>query len=251
MGLAGKVCIVTGAAQGLGREFALTLAREGASVACVDIQATANDETARQVEQAGGHALAVTADVTDPESSEAMARQVAAKLGGIDGLVNNAAVYAGLKLRSLEEIPPDEWDRVMAANVRGVWLASRAVVPYMRRRGGGKIVNLASGVVLNGAPFLLHYVASKGAVLAMTRAMARELGPQGIAVNSVAPGLTMTQASVDLYTAEAVARNVQGRCLQREEQPGDVAGAVVFLLSAGADFITGQMLVVNGGQVFH
>lgn len=251
MRLAGKACVVTGAAQGLGRELALGLASEGAAVACVDVQSAANEETASLVERAGGRVVAITADVTDLESTEAMAREAAAKLGGIDGLVNNAAIYSGLRLRPLAEIPVDEWDRLMAVNVRGVWLASRAVIPYMRQRGKGKIVNIASGAVLHGMPFLAHYVASKGAVIALTRAMARELGRENICACSVAPGLTMTQASIDLFSDEAIAQNVRGRCIQRAETPADVVGAVKFLLSDEADFVTGQMLVVNGGQTLY
>lgn len=251
MRLTGKVCVVTGAAQGLGREFALGLAAEGAAIACVDVKSGDNEETARLVEKTGGRAVALVADVSRVDSTEAMGREVAAALGGIDVLINNAAIYAGLTARPFEEIPTDEWDRLMAVNVRGVWLASRAVVPYMRQRGRGRIVNIASGVALNGTPNLLHYVASKGAVVAMTRAMARELGRDNIAVNSVAPGLTMTQASVDMFSGDAIAQNIRSRCFVREEQPSDVVGAVKFLASDEAEFITGQLLVVNGGQVFH
>lgn len=251
MRLAGKVCVVTGAAQGLGRAFALRLAQEGAAVACADVQEGGNAETARLIEAAGGRAVALRADVTDAASTERMASEAAERLGGLDALVNNAAIYAGLTTRPLEDILPDEWDRVMSVNVRGVWLATRAVLPHLRRRGKGKIVNIASGVALNGMPYLLHYVASKGAVVALTRGMARELGRDNICVNSLAPGLTMTQASIDLLPADAIAQNVQSRCIAREEQPDDLLGALVLLVSDEADFITGQLIVVNGGQVFH
>ncbi len=251
MRLANKICVVTGAARGLGRAFALRIAQEGAAVACVDVLTEDNMETARLIASAGGRAVAITADVSDKDSTERMAAAVAEYFGGIDGLVNNAAIYAGLQTRPLENIPQDEWDRVMAVNVRGVWLVTRAVLPWLRRSGKGKIVNIASGVVLNGTPYLLHYVASKGAVFAITRAMARELGRDRICVNSLAPGLTMTQASIDLFTPQAIGQNVQSRCIVREEQPEDLLGALVLLLSDEADFITGQMLVVNGGQVFH
>jgi len=246
-----RVCIVTGAAQGLGREFAVRLAEKGAAVVCADIQDDGGRETVQQIEKSGGRAMAIRTDVTSVQSTEAMARRVASEFDGIDALVNNAGIYAGLKLRALDELDVEEWDRVMAVNVRGVWLATRAVLPYMRQRGKGKIVNIASGVAINGAPFLLHYVASKGAVVSLTRSMARELGQYNICVNSVAPGLTMTQASIDIFPPESIAKNFQSRCIQREEQPEDVAGAVAFLVSDEADLITGQMLVVNGGQAFH
>jgi NAD(P)-dependent dehydrogenase (short-subunit alcohol dehydrogenase family) len=245
--LAGKVAIVTGAAQGIGNAIAHGLAAEGARVAVADVQRA--DEAAEELPDGIG----VEVDVADEAAVERMAEEVADRGGGIDILINNAGLYASLAMRPFTEIPLDEWRRVMDVNVASIFLASRAVVPRMRERGGGKIVNISSGTVFRGVPFVLHYVASKGAIVAMTRSLARELGKDGIHVNCVAPGFTMTESVQEHTEVVQALRDVTlaARTIQRDQVPEDVVGAVVFLCTPAADFITGQTMVIDGGQYFH
>jgi NAD(P)-dependent dehydrogenase (short-subunit alcohol dehydrogenase family) len=245
--LAGKVAIVTGAAQGIGNAIAHGLAAEGARVAVADVQRA--DEAAEELPDGIG----VEVDVADEAAVERMAKEVADRGGGIDILINNAGLYASLAMRPFTEIPLDEWRRVMDVNVASIFLASRAVVPRMRERGGGKIVNISSGTVFRGVPFVLHYVASKGAIVAMTRSLARELGKDGIHVNCVAPGFTMTESVQEHTEVVQALRDVTlaARTIQRDQVPEDVVGAVVFLCTPAADFITGQTMVIDGGQYFH
>ncbi|MBM3487709.1 MAG: SDR family oxidoreductase, partial [Alphaproteobacteria bacterium] len=198
-----------------------------------------------------GHAAHFVAlDLADPAAIARAAAESASAYGGIDGLVNNGALATGIGGKSFEEIDIETWDRVMAINVRGTWLMSRAAAPHLRRAGNGKIVNIASDTALWGAPRLLHYVASKGAVIAMTRALARELGPDGIAVNAIAPGLTRVEAT-EYVPAARHALYEEGRAMARPQFPDDIVGTVVFLLSDAASFVTGQLLPVNGGFVMH
>jgi NAD(P)-dependent dehydrogenase (short-subunit alcohol dehydrogenase family) len=194
----------------------------------------------------------VRADVSDAGSVRAMVEAALARFGRIDVLVNNAAVFATLKPQPFDEIPDAEWDRVMAVNVKGVWNCACAVVPAMRAQGGGRIVNVASAIVAKGTAMLMHYVTSKGAVVAMTRALARELGPDRITVNAVAPGLIMSdtvQANPDITAFQATAV-MQARSLRRDAFPDDVEGTVVFLASDDSAFMSGQTLIVDGGSVF-
>jgi 3-oxoacyl-[acyl-carrier protein] reductase len=257
MQLEGRVVIITGAGQGIGRAYALRAAREGARVVVAEIQADRGEQTAAEIRAAGGEAIAVATDVADEASTAAMARAAWERWGRIDGLVNNAARFYGVERRPFDQLTVEQWDRVMAVNARGVWLCCKAVVPYMRRQApltpdgaAGKIVNIASDTVFSGVPFFVHYVASKGAVVALTRALARELGDDRICVNAVAPGFTESEAG--LAAGEETARRaVAGRALKRPERPEDLAGTVVYLLSADSDFVTGQTLVVNGGYVMH
>jgi NAD(P)-dependent dehydrogenase (short-subunit alcohol dehydrogenase family) len=248
--LAGRRILVTGGARGLGRAFAEGAAVAGARVTIADVLEERGRQTAAELAKGGRDVHFIRFDLADPTSVATLAEAAAARLGGIDGLVNNAAIATGIGGKTCEEIDIETWDRVMAVNVRGTWLMTRACLPYLRRAGNGKVVNLASDTALWGAPRLLHYVASKGAVISMTRALARELGPDGIAVNAIAPGLTLVEAT-EYVPAERHEQYVEGRAMHRAQQPEDLVGAVLFLLSSGADFITGQVLPVNGGFVFN
>jgi NAD(P)-dependent dehydrogenase (short-subunit alcohol dehydrogenase family) len=248
--LAGRRILITGGARGLGRTFAEGAAAAGARVALADVLDERGRQTAAELAKSGRDVQFIRFDLADPASVVALAEAAAARLGGIDGLVNNAAIATGIGGKTCEEIDIETWDRVMAVNVRGTWLMTRACLAHLRRAGNGKVVNLASDTALWGAPRLLHYVASKGAVISMTRALARELGPDGIAVNAVAPGLTLVEAT-EYVPAERHQQYVAGRAMRRAQQPEDLVGAVMFLLSSGADFVTGQVLPVNGGFVFN
>jgi NAD(P)-dependent dehydrogenase (short-subunit alcohol dehydrogenase family) len=236
--LEGKVAIVTGGAQGIGRAIADGLEREGATVAVADLNPPD-----------GG----IRADVSSEDDVAGMVQETVARHGGIDILVNNAGLYASLAMRPFTEIPLEEWNRVMEVNVASMFLTSRAVVPVMRERGGGKIVNISSGTPFRGVPFLLHYVTSKGAIVALTRALAKELGKDSIHVNCVAPGFTMSEGVKEHPEVVEALRDVSvaARTIQRDQVPDDVVGAVVFLCSPAADFVTGQTMVIDGGQYFH
>jgi NAD(P)-dependent dehydrogenase (short-subunit alcohol dehydrogenase family) len=242
--LQGKRILITGAARGLGRAFAEGALAAGARVALADIL----EDEGRATAQALG-ATFVPLDLAAPASVQACAAAAAAALGGLDGLVNNGAI-TNTGGRTAEELDIATWDRVMDVNVRGTWLMTLAALPHLRRSAGGRVVNIASDTALWGAPRLLAYVASKGAVIAMTRSLARELGDDAITVNAVAPGLTLVEATQ--YVPEARHRHyVEGRALQRPQQPEDVCGTVLFLLSEAAGFVTGQLIPVNGGFVMH
>ena len=249
--LADKVAIVTGAAQGIGAAFAQGLAAEGARIVIADV--ADGTETAESIVRANGAALYIKTDVTSPQQVRALVERTVAHFGGLDILVNNAAIFAQLAARKFTDISSEEFDKVMAVNVRGPFECAKAATPAMIARGGGKIVNIASATVFKGVPNLLHYVGSKGAVVAMTRCMARELGEHNINVNAIAPGLTMSDgvlAQAD-YTPEYIAANMNGRALKRKQVPADLVGAMVFLCSADSDFITGQTMAVDGGNVMH
>jgi NAD(P)-dependent dehydrogenase (short-subunit alcohol dehydrogenase family) len=249
--LNGRVAIVTGAAQGIGAAYAKALASEGACLALCDVQAP--DAAVREIQLAGGEAIGMTCDVTDPKAVAHLVAETERAFGNIHVLVNNAGLFASLALKPMSEIGSDEWDRVMAVNVRGSFECAKAVLPVMRRQQYGKIINVGSGTVFKGVPLLLHYVSSKGAVVAMTRAMAREVGKDGIRVNCIAPGLVMSEGVIanSDWAGAVVANNVASRCIQREATPEDVTGTVVFLASADSDFMTGQTVVVDGGSVVH
>ena len=249
--LQGRVAIVTGAAQGIGAAYASALAVQGAAVVCADVLDTA--EIVSQIAAAGGRVLGVATDVTSAESVQALARRTAEAYGRIDVLVNNAAIFGNLHLKPFEEISSAEWDKVMAVNVRGPFECAKAVTPYMRKQKSGKIINIASGTVFKGTPLFLHYVSSKGAVVAMTRCLARELGPDGICVNTLAPGLTVSEnvASNPDWQGSVASGIVASRALKRDQMPGDLCGTLVYLASGDSDFVTGQVVVVDGGSVTH
>jgi NAD(P)-dependent dehydrogenase (short-subunit alcohol dehydrogenase family) len=248
--LPGKRVIVSGAAGGLGRGFAKAFAAAGAVVVVADIDLKGAQETARLIIEGGGMAHAAGLDVTSESSTEALAQFAMDRMGGIDALVNNAAVYAGLERRSFEAIAVAEWERVMRVNVTGVWMMSKAVAPVMRRSGSGAIINVSSATVMSGSPMWLHYVSSKGAVIAMTRALARELGDDKITVNAIAPGFTLTEASLGLMENAADYGITRG-ALKRAAGTDDMVGAALFFASSAAAFITGQTLIVDGGRQFN
>ena len=245
--LDGRVAIVTGAAQGIGRAIAEGLAAEGARIVVADLQG------AEAAAQAFPDGVGLTVDVADEAATQRMAADALERCGRIDILVNNAGLYASLAMRPFDQIPLDEWRRVMDVNVASMFLTCKAVVPHMRERGGGRIVNISSGTPFRGVPFLLHYVTSKGAIVAFTRALAKELGSDEVLVNCVAPGFTLSQGVEEHPEVVQALRDVSvsARTLKRDQVPEDVVGAVVFLCGPGAQFITGQTMVIDGGQYFH
>ena len=247
MTLAGKVALVTGGAQGIGRAIADGLAREGARIVIADLARA--EETAAAFPDGVG----LRADVSSESDVARMAEEALDRCGRVDVLVNNAGLYASLQMRPFTEIPADEWRRVMDVNVLSMFLTCRALVPAMREQGGGKIVNISSGTPFRGVPFLLHYVTSKGAIVALTRALAKELGPANVLVNCVAPGFTMSDGVREHPEVVETLREVSiaARTIQRDQVPEDVVGAVVFLSGPGSDFVTGQTIVIDGGQYFH
>jgi len=252
--LKNRVAIVTGAARGLGRAFALKLAEEGAAVMAMNIVTRPKDEedleeTVDRIKSTGGKAALFHGDVTDESQTLAMAEATVNSFGKVDILINNAAVYDGLKRKPFYEIDPDEWDLVMSVNVKGAFLCTRAVFPCMRDQGYGKIVNIASEVFFTGSHGFAHYVASKGGIIGATRALAIELGPHGIRINCVAPGFTDTEASRGI--ADIAKYDTSKTPLGRVVKPEDLTGAAVFLASGESDFITGQTLLVDGGRVMH
>ena len=251
MRLKGKVIIVTGGGRGIGRVYGEALAQEGARVVLADIADA--EPAAAALRQHGCEAVALHVDVTEEASTRRMAGETLTRFGRIDGLVNNAALFSTLPPAPFETITTELWDAVMAVNVRGLFLCCKAVFPAMRAQGSGKILNISSGTVFKGKPHVLHYVTSKGAVIALTRALAREVGEHGICVNCIAPGFTLSDTVQENRAAMASSFDavIATRCLKRAELPQDLCGALVFLCSGESDFITGQTLVVDGGAVMH
>jgi 3-oxoacyl-[acyl-carrier protein] reductase len=244
----GKVAIVTGGGRGLGAGYCRALAAEGASVVVADV----TEEGAREVaDEIGG--LAVKVDVSDEASVQHMTAQALERYGRIDVLINNAAIFTELVRSSkpFEEIPIEEWDRVMAVNVRGVWLCCKAVTPTFRQQRSGVIVNISSGTIYIGAPGFMHYVTSKAAVWGMTRVLARELGDDGIRVNSITPGLTSSEAVQEVYSFDRLEASAQRRIFKREETGDDLVGTMLYLCSDLSAFVTGQCINVDGGASLH
>jgi len=254
MRLKDKVAIVTGAARGLGRSFSLRLAQEGAKIVAMNIVLRPKDkedldETVKQIKALGAEATPFVGDVSVVKDTAAMAEAAVKAFGKVDILINNAAIYDGLKRRPFYEIDLDEWDLVMKVNVKGAFLCTRAVFPYMKNQGYGKIVNIASEVFFTGSHGFAHYVASKGGIIGMTRALAIELGPHGIRINCVAPGFTDTEASRGI--ADVTKYDTSKTPLGRVVKPEDLTGAALYLASTDSDFVTGQTILVDGGRVMH
>lgn len=246
--LQGRRILLTGGARGLGRECARVLGRDGARIVIADILETEGQETANELKALGYDVVFTPVDLADPESVQVATNFAVKVLGGLDGLANIAAIATNVGGNNLEDIHPDAWGPVMNVNIRGTWLVSKACLPALKSSGTGRIVNFASNTALWGAPKLMHYVASKGAIIAMTRAMARELGEFGITVNAIAPGIVPVEA-MDYVSQERFDFYKKGRSIKREQTPDDVASVLSFLLSESDMYMTGQTLVVDGGFV--
>jgi len=249
--LTGKIVVITGGGKGIGKVYAREFARAGARVVAADIDGVAAEAVAGEIGREGGEALALATDIADAGATEAMAAAALERFGAIDVLVNNASLMSVLPRRSWLEIPVEEWDRVMAVNLRGMFLACRAVFPAMRAQGRGKIVNISSSRVWEGTPNRLHYTTSKAGVIGFTRALAREVGEFGITVNAVTPGMTQSETQVQSSSGNYLAARVAGRAIERVQYPEDLVGAVMFLSSPASDFMTGQTINVDGGKAMH
>jgi len=237
----------------LGREYALTFCKEGAKVVIAEINLENAQKVEKELTDMGGEAMAVKVDISKEEDTQIMAEKTVERFGKIDILLNNAAIYSGLSMQPWDTITPEEWDWVFSVNVRGQWLTMKAVVPYMKQLGKGKIINISSATVLLGVPLLLAYTTSKAAVIGLTRCVASELGGFGINVNTITPGFTMTDASTEMpgqppgLTEFAASMSALGR----SQQPEDLVGTALFLATEDSDFITGQIINVDGGSARH
>jgi 3-oxoacyl-[acyl-carrier protein] reductase len=248
--LENKVAIITGAGRGLGHAFALRYAEEGAKLLLPDISLERAEDTVKEIRAKGGEAVAMETDISEENDTRRIAEKVMQQYGRVDILLNNAAMYYGIKGRPWDAWTVAEWDRIFEVNVRGTWLCCRAIAPLMIRQSGGKIINIASDIIRISYPeALLAYTCSKAAVYTLTQALARALGPSGVNVNAIGPGFTATEASLLNKDEHAFDNAIGSQCLKRREEPADLVGTAVFLASADSDFITGQFIVVDGGAV--
>ena len=246
--LDGRVAIVTGAAQGIGAAFARGMAADGAKIVVADLDSGA--AVVDEIRAAGGEAIDAPTDISTKDGCDAMVARTVEAFGRLDVLVNNAAIFTSVDRKNFDEIPVEEWDAVMAVNVRGVWLGCCAAVREMRKAGYGKIVSICTGRIFKGSPYFLHYDASKAALLGITRSLAREVGSDGIRVNAIAPGSTMSEnvKARSNWMGGDPAATMATRAIKRHEEPDDLVGACIFLSSGESDFVTGQTLVVDGGS---
>jgi len=242
-----KVVIITGGAKGIGRKYVEAFAQNGARVAIGDIDQSAAEKLAADLNRQGGQVLARKVDIAKAEECRALAQGVWAQWQRVDVLVNNAAIYSTIKRKPFTEITEEEWDRVLAVNLKGMFFCAQAVFPFMQQQESGKIINISSSSIFKGSPYFVHYVTSKAGVVGMTRALARESGAHGITVNAVAPGLTLTEENVAETPPERFKSAVDTRCLKRQQVPQDLVGILLFLASPQSDFMTGQLINVDGG----
>jgi 3-oxoacyl-[acyl-carrier protein] reductase len=249
--LRGQVAVITGGGKGIGKVYAQEFARAGAHVVAADIDGAAAQAVAEEIVTERGRAISTLTDITDSGSVDRMVKAASEAFGTVDILVNNASLMSVLPRRSWMEIPVDEWDRVMAVNLRGMFLCCQAVFPIMRDKGRGKIINISSSRVWEGTPLRLHYTTSKAGVIGFTRALAREVGSSGVTVNAVSPGNTLSETQVQSSDPKYLASRAEGRSIPRAQTPEDLVGAVMFLASAASDFMTGQTLNVDGGRAMH
>lgn len=246
----GRVVIVTGSGGGIGRAYAKHFAANGAIPVIAEINGQNGQAVAEEIRADGHRALAVQTDVTDEASVQEMVDRTMAEYGRIDALVNNAAIFAALNRAKFEDIPRDDWTKMLDVNVIGSWICAKTVTPHMRAGGYGRIVNVSSSTVPTGLPFMMHYITSKAAIVGMTRCMATELGADGITVNAILPGLTETEVQYNGRTEQGIAASIGVQRIKRVETADDLVGTVLFLASPAAGFITGQSLLVDGGTAF-
>ena len=249
--LEGAVAVVTGAAHGVGVAYAERLADEGAAVVVADLDGAGAEKVAATIGERGGRAIGVQVDISKDDQVEAMARRTVTEFGRVTVLVNNAAMFSVVPMSraGFDSIEPAEWDRMMQVNIKGSWLCSRAVVPVMRARGYGKIINVSSSTAIRGSSSRIHYVTAKAAILGFTKSLARELGPSGITVNCIAPGGTLSEENPDDATIARRTGAVADRAIARVQLPADLVGTLAYLASPDSDFVTGQTIVVDGGSV--